>query len=107
MIRNTGYKKALVPENMYKRFSKKGNPEGTGLGLSIIYQICQVNKLDLQYYYESNFHVFRIDFTENIDGYHEMDRPVRDQKFIRLAVVIKRLILTTRPKFFMFHLIRF
>ncbi len=68
-IRNTGSKKALVPENMYKRFSKNSNfPEGTGLGLSIIYQICQLNKLDLQYCYENNFHVFRIDFTENMAG---------------------------------------
>ena len=69
MIRNTGGDQALEPENMYKRFSKNDNhPEGTGLGLSIIHQICQVNKLDLQYYYESNFHVFRIDFTENMAG---------------------------------------
>ena len=68
-IRNTGSKKALVPGNMYKRFSKNNNhPEGTGLGLSIIYQICQLNKLDLQYCYENNFHVFRIDFTENMVG---------------------------------------
>ena len=60
VIRNTGDDQALEPESMYKRFSKKGNhSEGTGLGLSIIYQICQMNKLDLQYYYENNFHVFR------------------------------------------------
>ena len=67
MIRNTGEDQALEPENMFKRFTKKGNhPEGTGLGLSIIHQICQMNKLDLQYHYENNFHVFRIDFTENM-----------------------------------------
>ena len=69
VIRNTGAKQALEPENMYKRFSKKSsNTEGAGLGLSIVYQICQLNKLDLQYYYENNFHIFRIDFTENITG---------------------------------------
>jgi signal transduction histidine kinase len=69
MIRNTGDEQMLEPENMYKRFSKKGNhPEGTGLGLSIIHQICQMNELDLHYYYENNFHVFRIDFTENMAG---------------------------------------
>jgi signal transduction histidine kinase len=67
MIRNTGDEQMLEPENMYMRFSKKGNhPEGTGLGLSIIHQICQMNELDLYYYYENNFHVFRIDFTENM-----------------------------------------
>ena len=67
IIRNTGAKKALEPENMYKRFSKKGNnPEGTGLGLSIIHQICQLNNLRLQYNYDNNFHVFCIDFTENM-----------------------------------------
>jgi signal transduction histidine kinase len=67
MIRNTGDDQALETVNMYQRFSKKGNhPEGTGLGLSIIYQICQLNKLDLQYYYENNSHEFRIDFTENM-----------------------------------------
>jgi len=67
LIRNTGSKKPLEPENMYRRFSKEGShPEGTGLGLSIIYQICLMNKLHLQYDFENNFHVFKIDFTENI-----------------------------------------
>jgi two-component system, OmpR family, sensor histidine kinase QseC len=69
MIRNTGANQALDLENMYKRFSKKGNhPEGTGLGLSIIHQICQLNKLHLEYNYENGFHAFRIDFTENMAG---------------------------------------
>jgi signal transduction histidine kinase len=69
MIRNTGNNQALEPEKMYKRFSKKGNSrEGAGLGLSIVYQICQVNKLQIQYSYENHFHVFQIDFTENIAG---------------------------------------
>ena len=68
VIRNTGSKKALIPENMYKRFSKNGNPEGTGLGLSIIHQICKMNNLHLQYRHENNFHFFLIDFTENMEG---------------------------------------
>jgi signal transduction histidine kinase len=69
VIRNTGPAKALEPEDMYKRFSKKGDDqEGMGLGLSIIHQICRVNRLHLQYEYENNFHIFRVDFTENITG---------------------------------------
>jgi signal transduction histidine kinase len=69
LIRNTGSKKALEPEFMFKRFSKDVNTtEGTGLGLSIVHQICLVNKLHLQYDYENHFHVFRIDFTENTAG---------------------------------------
>jgi signal transduction histidine kinase len=64
IIRNTGLKEALEPENMYKRFSKKGyNLGGTGLGLSIIYQICQVYRLGLTYNYDKSFHVFDIDFS--------------------------------------------
>ncbi len=68
-IRNTGSEKALEPEHMYERFSKMGNnPEGAGLGLSIIHQICKLNKLHLQYYFENNLHVFRIDFADNMSG---------------------------------------
>jgi two-component system, OmpR family, sensor histidine kinase ArlS len=66
IIKNTGLPESLSPDKMYERFSRqKSSQEGVGLGLAMIRRICQIYHLQLNYYFENNFHIFRIDFPKN------------------------------------------
>jgi signal transduction histidine kinase len=62
-IRNTGKVESLLPDKLFKRFSKQSSSNsGTGLGLAIIKKIVDTNKWSVKYRLEKNLHTFSVDF---------------------------------------------
>lgn len=57
-ICNSGVSNGLTNDNIFSRFTKK-NSETFGLGLAIVKNICNTNKLEIQYLYD-NIHCFVI-----------------------------------------------
>ena len=52
---------SLNSDQLFKRFSKlSSDNEGSGLGLSIVQKICEFHKLEIQYKYQDNYHIFSI-----------------------------------------------
>ena len=61
-ISNSGPKKEMNSEDLFKRFHKSSkSSESLGLGLSIVKKICEVYNFDITYSY-STMHVFQIKF---------------------------------------------
>lgn len=59
-ISNSGTEK-LNEDLLFKRFSKLSTDNrGSGLGLAIIKQICKFQNWKINYHFENNFHIFRI-----------------------------------------------
>ena len=60
---NTAVNGPLDSEKVFTRFYKDEQvSEGTGLGLAIIQQICQLAHFSIKYHYQSNKHIFSIQF---------------------------------------------
>lgn len=63
MIRNTGKKLDINPEDLFKRFTKSSNkPESLGLGLAIVKKICDYYNFNIQYTSQDNNHIIYIRF---------------------------------------------
>jgi len=61
-ISNSGPKKEMNSEDLFKRFHKSSkSSESLGLGLSIVKKICEVYNFDITYSY-STMHLFQIKF---------------------------------------------
>ncbi|WP_312076871.1 HAMP domain-containing sensor histidine kinase [Chryseobacterium sp.] len=55
----------LNTEILFKRFSKSSTEtHGSGLGLSIIKEICSFHGWNVEYNFQNNFHIFRINFQK-------------------------------------------
>lgn len=62
-IANTGITVPLDPTLIFERFYRGEKKEGsTGLGLAIVKAICDENGYKLEYLFEKQMHLFRIDF---------------------------------------------
>lgn len=63
-ITNSGQKKPLPGEEIFRRFYKKGEQDGSsGLGLAIAKRICELLKFDIEYHFEEpNHHSFTLIF---------------------------------------------
>lgn len=74
IISNTGNPPSVPPEELFGRF-KKGNPEcmSAGLGLSIVKQICELHGFEVDYRYESEYHVLSVRFDHRV-----RTRPVKE-----------------------------
>ncbi len=63
VIRNTGKKLDLNPEDLFNRFTKSSNkPDSLGLGLSIVKKICDYYNFTVQYSAQENYHTVSITF---------------------------------------------
>jgi len=63
MVVNSGEKKPLDIEKLFKRFSRKDERKmGSGLGLCIAYQICKFHGWNIEYYYKNDLHHFMVTF---------------------------------------------
>jgi signal transduction histidine kinase len=63
IISNTGEKKALNENKLFKRFSRKDESKaGYGLGLCIAYQICKFHGWEIRYFYMDDLHCFIVIF---------------------------------------------
>ncbi len=54
-ITNTSILPAIEPAQLFHRFVKKDTNSGNGLGLAIVKEICDANKLTIQYQFSNNF----------------------------------------------------
>ncbi|MEB2779906.1 HAMP domain-containing sensor histidine kinase [Algoriphagus sp. C2-6-M1] len=62
-IKNTGKEPSFQPEEMLNRFKKESDySDSVGLGLAIVNQICKNYGFRLQYKFEKQLHVVRIQF---------------------------------------------
>jgi len=63
-IINSGQKKPLPSDEIFRRFYKKGEHDGSsGLGLAIAKRICELLKFGIEYHFEkNNRHCFTVDF---------------------------------------------
>lgn len=62
-ISNFGDQALAHPEKLYQRFYRESNGNhSTGLGLAIVKKICDLYGFKISYKFESNRHVFSIDF---------------------------------------------
>lgn len=62
-ISNTGQKKALDADKIFRRFSRTTEEKiGNGLGLSIVQQICKLHGWKVSYDYKNDEHVFVVRF---------------------------------------------
>ena len=56
-ISNQAFDNLELPANLFNRFTKdKNNKNSLGLGLSIVKKICQLNNLNINYYFTDNQH---------------------------------------------------
>jgi signal transduction histidine kinase len=63
IVRNTGEKQAIAPDQLFKRFMKDNTgSKGTGLGLSIAEKICQLSGYTIRYAYSNEEHIFTVLF---------------------------------------------
>lgn len=63
-ISNTGNKKPLDLDDIFKRFRKlSDNKEGSGLGMEIVEKICNYYGLEIDYRFKDNLHTFTINFN--------------------------------------------
>jgi len=62
-IQNTGEKKTLPKDLLFKRFHKSLSSEGSGLGLTISREICENLGFTLNYHFENNYHTFTVKFN--------------------------------------------
>lgn len=64
-VSNTGDKKALDEEKLFKRFRRKDESKaGYGLGLCIVYQICKFHGWEILYHYKEGLHNFTVLFPK-------------------------------------------
>ena len=59
-INNSSNLPAIEDTKLFHRFVKHDTAPGNGLGLAIVKEICDTNKIRIQYGYENNFHQFRL-----------------------------------------------
>lgn len=59
-IINTSNLPAIETTQLFKRFSKHNTTAGNGLGLAIVKEICDTNKISIEYGYNNNFHQFKL-----------------------------------------------
>jgi len=63
IIKNSGKKLDINPEDLFKRFTKSSNkPDSLGLGLAIVKKICDYYNFSIQYTCQDNFHIITIIF---------------------------------------------
>jgi signal transduction histidine kinase len=63
MIKNTGKKLEINPEDLFKRFTKSSiKPDSLGLGLAIVKKICDYYRFEVKYLYQDHFHTITITF---------------------------------------------
>lgn len=63
MVGNTGDKKPLNKDKIFRRFSRVSEEKkGNGLGLSIVNQICKLHGWKIDYEYRDNMHQFSVIF---------------------------------------------
>lgn len=63
MVKNTSANGSLDETRLFKRFQKQNlNSESNGLGLEICKKICELYGWDLQYFFSSGNHIFKIVF---------------------------------------------
>jgi len=62
IIKNTGDHLPLT-DKIFARFHKSSGSEGSGLGLTISRQICENYNLSLSYQFNTDYHVFIVDFA--------------------------------------------
>jgi len=61
LFSNTGKEESLNPKLIFERFYQGSKKEGsTGLGLALVKSICEMEELQLVYFYQDNFHSFEI-----------------------------------------------
>ena len=61
VFKNTGQEFPLNSKLIFERFYQGSKKEGSlGLGLALIKSICDLEKLNIHYYYNNNFHCFEI-----------------------------------------------
>jgi signal transduction histidine kinase len=62
-ISNTGQNTSLSENKLFLRFSKTNSTEqGNGLGLAIVKKIIDINKWQINYFYQNNLHNFQVKF---------------------------------------------
>ena len=59
-IINTSTMPAIDATKLFHRFAKPDTATGNGLGLAIVKEICDANKIAIQYTYDNNFHLFKL-----------------------------------------------
>lgn len=65
-IKNSGEQIPLNTDKIFKRFYKSSTDKNSlGLGLEIVHKICSISGFSLQYQFESNQHIFVVDFTKS------------------------------------------
>lgn len=63
IIKNSGRKPDINPEDLFKRFTKSsGKPDSLGLGLAIVKKICDYYSFSIQYTFQDNLHIITIIF---------------------------------------------
>ncbi len=61
VFKNTGQEIPLNPKLIFERFYQGSKKEGSlGLGLALVKSICDLEKLNIHYYHNDNFHCFEI-----------------------------------------------
>lgn len=64
IIKNSGKKLDINPEDLFKRFIKSSNkPDSLGLGLAIVKKICDYYNFSIKYTCQGNFHIITIIFN--------------------------------------------
>jgi signal transduction histidine kinase len=62
-LSNTGCPLNFPPEQIFDRFRRNADkPNSLGLGLAIVRKICDMNQIDIRYYYQQDRHVFDLHF---------------------------------------------
>jgi len=63
IIKNTGKQLVRKPETMFERFVKgEQSSDSTGLGLTIVKQICDMNKILIDYKFQKPYHIITLHF---------------------------------------------
>ncbi|RFZ94908.1 sensor histidine kinase [Mucilaginibacter conchicola] len=63
-VKNPGLAPEVDPAMLFQRFKKSNQcADSVGLGLSIVQQICSVNNFEVNYSYENQEHILRVDFS--------------------------------------------
>jgi len=66
-ISNTGNPLQVSPDQLFERFRKNSqSSQSLGLGLAIVKKICELNKMDVSYHYEYEWHTLSVELGESV-----------------------------------------